>query len=185
MTFEPIAGTLVIGLGHRARHGKDSVAQFMIEAAPADVMRFAFADALYDYCRIEHGMTTKDGPLLQRVGVEMRGRDPLVWVRAVYYKILEKKPKVAVLTDVRFPNEADFVRQMNGYTVRVQRSHPDGVLYQANDRDPFHISEIALTDDRHWYLTIHNYQGLDELRRKAEFALDYLWRKGADDVRTR
>lgn len=174
--FEPIPGVLVLGLGHKARHGKDSCAQALIEAAPADVMRFGFADALYDYCRIEHGMTTKDAPLLQRVGVQFREeRDPLAWVKAVYYKILDKKPKVAVITDVRFTNEADFVKALGGYTIKVERRNADDSVFQTADRDPNHVSETQL-NDYPWDLTITNYQ-LVQTRYNAVMAMNFFRQK--------
>ena len=156
MDFAPLKGTLVLGVGHKARQGKDAAASFLVKTVNAT--RFAFADALYAYCRVEHGMTMKDAPLLQKIGVEMRNRDPLVWVKAVYWDILTKAPKTAVITDVRFPNEMAFIKAVGGYTCKVSRfdfapykDNPivESVEYQAEDRDPNHISETAL-DDAKW-----------------------------------
>lgn len=174
--FQPIPGVLVLGLGHKARHGKDSCAAAMVASDPLNVMRFGFADALYDYCRIEHGMTDKDPALLQRVGVQMREeRDPLIWINAVYQKIRDKRPRVAVVSDVRFQNEADFIKAVGGYTIKIDRRlpvdrlqgierGPDRVAertrlhdapFQSPDRDPNHVSEIEL-DGYSWDLTITN-----------------------------
>jgi hypothetical protein len=174
VTFQPIPGVLVLGLGHKARHGKDTAAQAMLEAAPADVLRIGFADALYDYCRVEHGMTTKDAPLLQRVGVQFRTeRDPLTWIKAVYYKILDKRPKVAIIPDVRFTNEADFVKALGGYTIKVERRKADGSLYLTTDRDPNHVSETQL-DGYAWDLTITCRDGdVAGLRQNAVVALNF------------
>jgi hypothetical protein len=172
-TYAPIPGVLVIGLGHKARNGKDSVARFMIERAPADVLRIGFADALYDHCRVVHGMKAKDATLLQRVGVDMRKSNPTVWIDAVYWKIYDKRPKVVVIPDTRFPNEAEFVKQMGGQTLKVVRSDLAGKPFQVTDRDPNHISETALNDWQ-WDLTLYNYQGLDELRLKAQYTLGYI-----------
>lgn len=176
--FPPIPGTLVIGLGHKARHGKDTVAQAMLEAGRSTVARIGFADALYDYCRVEHGMTTKDAPLLQRVGVEMRGRNPLTWINAVYWKIVDfsarwnrKTPQVVVIPDVRFINEAEFVRGMGGYLIKVERRDENDVLYQATDRDPNHVSEAQL-DGYSWDLTITN-RSVAQTQYNAIVALDF------------
>ena len=155
MTFKPIPGVLVLGLGHKARHGKDTCAQAMLESAPADVLRIGFADALYDYCRVKYAMGPKDASLLQKVGVSERAIDPYVWIKAVYYKILDKTPKVVVIPDVRFLNEAQFVKDMGGYTIKVERRTADDRMYQADDRDPGHVSETQL-DDYSWDLTITN-----------------------------
>jgi hypothetical protein len=160
--FAPLPNTLVIGLGHKARHGKDTAAEWLVKMYGAT--RFAFSDALYAYCRVEHGMTTKDAPLLQKVGVAMRERDPLVWVKAVYYDMLTKAPKIAVITDVRFPNEMDFVKSVGGVTCKVTRYNDGGTPYVAADRDPYHISETAL-DEYQWDHNIRAVSGdLEHLR---------------------
>lgn len=174
--FAPIPGVLVIGLGHKARHGKDSVAQFMLESAPADVVRIGFADALYDHCRIVYGMTKKDAPLLQKVGVAMRETNPYAWINAVYWKIIDKKPKVVVIPDTRFENEAAFVKALGGTTLRVIRAgdSPQGT-FQASDRDPKHVSECQL-DNYEWDLTLFNSGTLEQLRSKATYALAYIQR---------
>lgn len=152
--YTPLPGTLIIGLGHKARHGKDSTAQILVELFPQYVKRFALADALRCYCRVAHGMTTKDAPLLQRVGVEMRERNPSIWIDTLYWQLVENAPRIAVITDVRFNNEANFVRQMGGMMVRVQRISPTtGEPFQATDRDPNHVSETEL-DSYLWDTTI-------------------------------
>lgn len=152
MDFQPIPGVRVLGLGYKARHGKDTVAQAIISGVSGAV-RFSFADDLYAYCRVVHGMTTKDAPLLQRVGVEMREKEPNVWIRAVYAKMLDVKPRLAVITDVRFPNEQAFVKALGGKTVKVSRRNEDGSLFVDPSRPADHISETAL-DDAPWDIHI-------------------------------
>jgi hypothetical protein len=147
----------------------------MVESAPADVLRIGFADALYHFCRVTYGMKEKDATLLQKVGVSERARNPSVWIEAVYYKILDKKPKVVVIPDVRFINEAEFVKQLGGYLIKIDRRHPVDRLqviekgpervkertrlhdapWVSEDRDPNHISETEL-DGYSWDLTITN-----------------------------
>jgi hypothetical protein len=157
-TFQPIPGMKVIALGHRARHGKDTAAAAIIKAIPG-AMRFAFADDLYAIARVRHGMTTKDAPLLQKLGVDYRenfGVD--VWVRAVYAKMLDARPKLAVITDVRFPNELAFIKALGGTTVKVERLNQDGTLFTDPSRPAGHISEVALADAE-WDATIRAYSG--------------------------
>lgn len=144
MTTTTIPGTLVIGLGHKARHGKDSAARILMERFPRAVQRFSFADDLYAVCRVLHGMTAKDAPLLQRVGVEFREKDENTWVRSVDTKIREARPRVAVITDVRFPNEFAYVKAMGGVCWKVERRLPDGTLFVDPSRPSTHISETAL-----------------------------------------
>jgi hypothetical protein len=87
----------------------------------------------------------KDNPevrrLLQAHGVSMRNNVyDGVWVEAGLRKaapILEKGGGV-VITDVRFPNEAEAVKANGGVLVRINREGVD-----TTDR---HISEVALDD---------------------------------------
>jgi hypothetical protein len=124
--FTPIPGLTVIGFGHKARHGKDTACAAILKVIPNSV-RVSFADDLYAYCRVMHGMTVKDAPLLQRVGVQMREADPCVWIRCAYSKMLQAAADGAtlvVIPDVRFKNELAFVRDLGGYAVKVTRLHP-------------------------------------------------------------
>lgn len=154
--YAPIPGVMVIGLGHKARHGKDTAAEVLRRLACAE--RFAFADDLYAICRVLHGMVGKDAPLLQRVGVEMRAGDSEVWVRSVYSKILAARPRVAVITDVRFPNELEFVRAIGGEAWKIERRLADGSLFVDPSRPADHISETAL-DGATWDRVIVNPDG--------------------------
>lgn len=163
--WKPIDGVTVIGLGHKARHGKDTVARILQEQFPRLVRRFSFADDLYAICRVLHGMTTKDAQLLQRVGVEYRERDATVWVRSVYSKICTERPAVAVITDVRFPNELAFVRALGGACWKVERRLPDGSVYVDPSRPSTHVSETAL-DGATWDRVIANPDGDVELFRE-------------------
>lgn len=171
MEYKPLPDTLVIGVGHKSRHGKDTAARFIEQAYPdVDVVRFGFADALKAWCRVRHGMTRKDGHMLQLVGVGKRQDDPDVWVRALYWEIIERAPAVAIITDMRFKNEVLMVREMGGLVVKVRRSLPDGLLFRTTDRDPDHESETALDDFDDWDGIIHNPEG-----NMGAFEANTLW----------
>lgn len=103
-------------------------------------------------------MIGKDAPLLQRVGVAMREDDPDVWIRSVYSKILAARPAVAVVTDVRFPNELDMIRAMGGEAWKVERRHADGSPFVDPSRPATHESETAL-DGAAWDRVIVNPDG--------------------------
>lgn len=63
--------------------------------------------------------------LMQRWGSEFRrAQDPAYWVRQVEQWIAQQRGhgrQRFVVTDVRMPNEADLVRRLDGYVVRVHR----------------------------------------------------------------
>lgn len=160
----PIDGTLVIGLGHKARHGKDSAAQVLCSTFQ-NVKRFSFADDLYAVCRVLHGMTTKDPKLLQDVGLQFRQeRDEHVWVRSVYSKILAERPGVAVITDVRFPNEFAFVKSLGGVCWKVERRLFNGEVFIDPSRPASHVSETAL-DGASWDQVLVNPDGHPDVFR--------------------
>lgn len=161
-----IGNTWVIGFGHKARHGKDSAARYIHEAYPEETRIYSFASALKAYCRVAYGMTTKDAPLLQRIGLQFRqDHNPDFWVDILRAQILEEQPEVALITDVRFANEIAFC----DYTVRVQRWLEDDKQgyrrYVADDRPADHPSEIALDDYEDWSAGLEIVDGrLDRLK---------------------
>ncbi len=158
----------LLGIGHKARQGKDLAVKLLREMFPGRVERVAFADALRVICRVSHGMTLKDAPLLQRVGVDARRGDPLVWVRAAAWAIAEMdaeatEPFLVCIPDTRFENEASFVAA-RGATCRIRRVRDDGTQIVATDRPANHESETAL-DHYPWQFTVTNREGhIDELR---------------------
>lgn len=162
----------VIGIGHKARQGKDTLAKFITQEAATKglhVRTYGFADALRAYCRVAFGMTEKNAPLLQYIGTDVfRKRDPEIWVRVLADTMAEQWPDVAVITDVRFPNEAKLVQRLGGILVRVQRIGSDGKMVFAKDRPLTHPSEVALNDWDDWNWSIDCKEGdLDRLRYMA------------------
>jgi hypothetical protein len=150
---------LIIGFGNKARQGKDVAVQAIIDyyaglraikesdyLPSADVpivQRIGFADALYEVCRTEYGMKEKDAALLQRIGAERRVSDPLYWVRQAFAKI-DPKAEVVLVSDVRYKNEADFIKDRGGYVVNVTRLDEKGRRFISGDRPSDHPSETDL-----------------------------------------
>lgn len=61
--------------------------------------------------------------VLQFVGTDIfRKFKPNVWVDATINKIKKEKPQIAIITDCRFPNEIDAIKNNNGYTIRLTRN---------------------------------------------------------------
>lgn len=155
LKWEPILGTTVIGIGHKARHGKDSIAEHLAKNYGA--MRFSFSDALYDVARVVFGMREKDAPLLQVLGTDVfRRRDEDVWVRTLYHKMKDKRPALAVISDVRFPNEADMVHDLGGTLIKVSRFNEDGSPFVAPDRPADHPSETGLDNYTAWDFSLRS-----------------------------
>ena len=152
MQYKPIKDVKVVGIGHRARQGKDTFANFLLDKVPGS-RKYSFAEDLKAFARVL-GMKEKDGPLLQALGTEVfRRLDENIWTRCLYYKILEDRPTLAVIPDVRFPNELKMITDMGGSTVDIIRLNEDGSRFVAPDRDPNHSSEVAL-DNANWSLVV-------------------------------
>lgn len=200
---------LILGFGHKARHGKDSAAAAIRDfynsrnqlfakhghkAAKLNVGIFRFATSLYtevnDAIEHDHGDVRevikryntppwvvpdsdpeftdlapygKHPTLLQWWGTEYRrAQDPDYWVKKMFATV-PKETDLVLITDVRFPNEAQGITQRGGYTIKVERLASSGRPFVAPDRPGDHPSETAL-DDYNWdfYLKIpHGHAALN------------------------
>ncbi len=179
----------VIGLSGYARTGKDTAAKYLRElgfkrVAFADTLRsaayalnpivnvdpfdieryFYLQDIIDEYGWDGYKNTEFAGEIrriLQRLGTEV-GRNLIgedVWVAATFENLPSDK---YVVTDVRFPNEADYIRERyDGLIIRIERPGVGPI----ND----HPSETAL-DDYDFDFVVHNDQSESELRRKLLIA---------------
>lgn len=158
-------GPLTVGvMGSGPGAGKDAFAAFVLEAlsdaglAPESV---AFAAPLRRVLAVLTGASAAEcattagkarkpagfdgatvGRLHQVVGDGLRGLlDDGVWIRAAFRGVAPRQ--LAVVTDVRYENEAAFVRGRRGVVVRIVRP-PRGARAEAASlagRDPAHASE--------------------------------------------
>lgn len=109
-----------IGLIGLAGSGKDTAAEALIKLG---YYRMAFADELKELA-FEFGWNGEKDEngrrLLQELGMIGRRYSPNVWIKHVAWRVVPKGPPVA-FTDVRFQNEADYVRSIGGIIVRIVR----------------------------------------------------------------
>ena len=141
--YPPLPHVRIVGLGHKARTGKDVAAQALLSYVYGAKI-YGFSDAISAVCRVQHGMTVRDPPLLQKVGLEARQERPGVWLDAVYWKLEEDRPPLAVITGVRFPDEVEMIRSLGGEVWRVDRFNRGGSPFVATDRPDGHPTETAL-----------------------------------------
>lgn len=190
---------ILIGLGHKARQGKNYVANYMKDE-DGSIKLYAFADELKYYCRDHHdellpqwqlAHQTKATPahkedaiygctpILQWYGTDVaRKANPNIWVEKLAEKLENEKPDIAVITDVRFINEAEFIKSHSGYLVDVIRKNADGSQYQDPGRPSSHPSEIALDDYLGWDFVIMAKDGdLKGLRAKSIGVLNIIKNK--------
>ncbi len=147
-----------VGFGHHARQGKDTIARAIHTTYPALTRVIGFADALKAYCRVNYDMTIKDPALLQRIGVEVREKNPDTWINVLRDTVADYPEPIILIPDTRFMNEAHFVHHRDGLLVRVRRLDENGHLVLPTDRDPDHVSETELAEYP-WDVTIDAQDG--------------------------
>jgi hypothetical protein len=199
--YKALENVHVVGLGHKARNGKDTTAAVLQEYFGSDARRYAFADSLRAVCRVVYGMEDKDAPLLQTVGTELfrmgqhsartsDGRilfhptasnisptpDPEVWARTTYWTIAEQQPRVAIISDVRFLNEAQMIKDMGGTLIKCVRRTSSGRQFIDPTRSATHPSETDLDDYEGWDYVIDAY-GIAQLEYQAVLICEKIAKK--------
>lgn len=163
----------VIGVAGRAKVGKDAVAQFLL-GAKVSTYQYSFADPLrgmllsgfgidlrspYWQARKEEAIPAfgkSPRQMLQTLGTEW-GRTLVkqdVWILLAQQKLINAGPGM-VVSDVRFEDEAAWVRKMGGTVVHVVRN--SAVLVHP------HSSERGVARDPRDKV-IHNNGSLEELQ---------------------
>ena len=104
--------------------------------------------------------------LLQTYGTNIfRNRvDDDFWIKRTKKRIIEHDADIILITDVRFPNEIDFIAnsdEYETYSIRINRQ-----LDRSGDEHE-HISETALDDYEEFVYSIDNNAGLKELEDNA------------------
>jgi hypothetical protein len=113
----------------------------------------------------------KQRTLLQWWGTEYRRKnDPFYWVKKLKHTLDKDKPRVAIITDVRFKTEYFFVKINGGFTVKIVRTG-----FQLSDpvaRN--HVSEHELDDETFDYVIEVEDGNLPELQRDAVTVFDMI-----------
>tara|TARA_B100001094_G_scaffold169510_1_gene163944 strand:+ start:3846 stop:4571 length:726 start_codon:yes stop_codon:yes gene_type:complete len=116
----------------------------------------------------KHKMTSRE--FLQYFGTEvMRKIKDTVWVDYTIKKIQQEQSSVAIIPDVRFPNEVDAIKKAGGVVIRLDR----------NIYDDQHVCETALDKDKYdWdnfdYIINNNDSSLSDLC-KSLGKLKHFW----------
>jgi hypothetical protein len=112
----------------------------------------------------------KQRTLLQWWGTEYRRRtDPYYWVKQLYKTLQKEDPQVALISDMRFPNEFQWVKSLDGRTVKVVRCD----FYDAA-LNTGHESECALKDAVFDYTILAGDGQVDHLKQCAVECFDMI-----------
>jgi len=175
----------LIGAGNRAKQGKSLFCQTIIEHCDRIGIKwreYSISDLILAYA-IEAGLLPKmtraectDGhvAILVKLGNEKRAENEDFWVDQIHTAIVRDKPNVALIPNVRFPSEAEFIKGFGGVNVRVSRLNANGTKYVSPSRDPNDQTETSL-DFWKWDFEIRNVAGRPYwLRRQAIALFEYL-----------
>lgn len=175
----------IIGITGRARSGKDTLANFLVEHGEAE--RMSFANPVRRFISKLTGIKMDDlldGPLkeqplpefggksprqmMQTLGTEW-GRDlidPNLWITVARKELefaanypLAWRPELVVFSDVRFENEAAMIRELGGQIIHIRRPGAEAVNS--------HVSEAGVRV-AHGDVVVNNEFGLDHLREVAK-----------------
>ena len=146
---------LVIGFAGKARSGKDTAGEYLVDRYK--FLRYSFAQPLKDATKIMFNLTDKqveekDKPaepwgrspreLYQKIGTDIaRNIDVNVWVKGCDIFKKDNPGRSIVITDVRFSNEAFWIRQQGGVVIFLE-SKTRGIYNNTR-----HSSENGLTGE--------------------------------------
>ncbi|MBB18354.1 MAG: hypothetical protein CMP20_02640 [Rickettsiales bacterium] len=193
-------GVAIIGLGHKKGSGKDATADILENHALSNgvkVLRIAFAYTLKAVVGIMFGLeadqlTTQEGKaavdpfwdvtprqMLQWVGTDCFRNvlHPKIWITVLLRRLVAAlnpdEDTLVLITDVRFPDEANAIRKWGGVVWRIDR--PSVLEAEAEAKaanNPPHVSETALDDYENWDAFIPNDGTLEELRTTVLALID-------------
>jgi len=161
------------------RSGKDTVAGFLVDRG---FQRFAFADRLKELASelFDVPPGEKNRALLVALGRKMCELDRDVWVNHVLRRIpIDGR---VVVSDVRFPYEANALRAAGFYLARIDCDYRVrlGRLAKTEGLDAaklmFDESEVALDDWDDWDFRLYAGKGLYALKVQATAMADTLLR---------
>lgn len=166
----------VIGIAGKARSGKDTLAQILLQLGVARY-RYSFAGPIRAMLKAGLGIDMDDPDwanrkersvahlgvtprrLMQTLGTEW-GRETIhrdIWVKEAQLHFMENGAGM-VVTDVRFENEAEWIRLIGGLVVHIERSSAPPVEAHASEGGVTVSSGDAI---------VFNHGSRDELRAQV------------------
>lgn len=168
-------GIIVIGISGKKGAGKD-LFYASVKAMSPSARRVAFADYLKHITRQQFGLSIEqtDGHLKEKptkygtgkytldkleeimwtprqimidLGQFYRSVDPMFWLNKAF-QVIKGYPSgtIVIVTDVRFPNEANEIKKHGGYMVRLQRKDSTREKIYPGCSGETNISETSLDD---------------------------------------
>ena len=180
-------GPLIVGFGHRQRVGKDTLAGLLrtrLAEYGLNAYRDAFAWRLKDIARKVFGyaglgpidLYEKSPELRDTIlpalgmtprqvwitfGNSMRKMASDVWIRGVLDNVAYSSASIVLVSDVRYPNEVDAIKERGGLLVKVTRSS----IAESDDEADMALAGMP---DSEWDFIIRNDGGMAALGDLAD-----------------
>ena len=150
---------ILIGLMGYKQSGKDTCADYLVRHH--GFQKYAFAEPVKQVCKIMFQLETSQmedeqkekldmrwnmtpRQMMQKVGTDMvrnhLGKD--FWVKSMEMRVKKKNDPKVVVSDVRFQNEAEWIKQHNGVLVRIV----DGTTNHT-DQHQSETEQLAIQED--------------------------------------
>lgn len=106
--------------------------------------------------------------ILQQVGTDLfrNHLDPNIWIYSIEDEVLDSLP--VVVSDLRFPNEAEYIKSLGGYVIRVVRDN-----YNRSNNNDLHESETHIDGIDADYF-IDNNGSISDLYERVEEILNII-----------
>ena len=167
----------LIGISGKAGAGKDTLGKYLCDEYRC--MHYYFAKPLKEGAKIMFGLSDEQienkekviepwgispRKIYQLLGTEVgRGIDVNVWVKNAEMFVRSVAGFTVVITDVRFDNEAFWIRNRGGVVINIVRDQDDIV-------EKRHSSEGGLKPDN-IDLTIHNNGSIEDLCNEVTYMI--------------
>jgi len=157
---------MIIGVAGKKQVGKDTVAAYI--AGQIGIKHVAFATKVkdvvgdvfgLDFFTLKGAEKEQHRPKMQFIGDGLRDFDALIWVKYLFRQF----PDNIVISDVRYPNEVDFIHSQGGYVIYISRD--TGLVDN-------HRSETALEGCTDFDISIENNGTLADLYNKVQLFLE-------------
>lgn len=174
---------LFLAFNGRARHGKtlaaESIAEYLKQwdlptVGIYDVGAFILRQAIKQGRLPEGTQRPTMTPEQLLVLIEM-GRDSLYWIKEVVAAIESEAPHVALIPNVRYPIQADVVKEHGGVNICCTRYNRDGSIYICNDRPPNDPGETLMQSYTSDYYLSSRDGDAGWMKEQAIALFEYLW----------
>ena len=171
-----------LGFGYKARSGKDTAAEYLKKQYGGEI--FKFAEPIYEIMKAAHKIagieSYKDTKLLTWLGTDWgRSIDENIWINSCLKKIRHAEQQGCYLscepfidnyyvTDVRFVNEAEALKNKNFYLIKINRT----TSFQEERLQ--HISENSLNDYSKWDFEIDNNKDLESFYQQLQEIVQHI-----------